>query len=1099
MKRKSILILLATLWGSLASFAFDYTVSFDYSKVSVKNVEYNDSNYSEIQYQGLVNGGEANKPSLPVMQVKISVPYNATDIKLSAKPGFKTTIKTDFPLLPVISELAELIPGSEIIEHPIEDLTTTLDTVAHIANIGYAYGGHKIVTVEVSPIVGYQNSNKANFYSSIQLNCTWTTSNDLSNEPIKYVGGPMIAASMDKVKSMVVNPNNVFVHSLQLATPLSVDADDSGIIDYLIIAPDEFCDALQELKQIRRMKGYRSEIVPLSEILDSGLYPGDDIGPTLITDDAGKIRKYLQTRYENDGIKNVLLAGKYPKMPIRYVDFGSNRFDTPTDLYFSDFSTKWNVSHDNKYSAVNRRFDVYSEVNLGRIPFENVDEINNYISKLKIYEFTPGNGDPSYLGKVIITRDGKSDIVDNFYDKVVKHIINAYDGNAIFLDNTEASDIVNKLKTENFGSWQFIGHGSPDGIMTWRGSKQYDHGGLLALDGEYVYMHPQTSAGIDQVQNKYFPGWQYSISCTLMPFDIYEPTPGDVYNVKKNFGESYILGKNYGGVAIIGNTREYWIPDGVKGISSFFPKLSEYYKNNEHTYPLTAGDKISEVRTYPFTFMDFHGSLMPNLFGDPLVPLFIKEPNKLSCSEKYNGNKYIYKITNTSTDKLLFGCMDLKLRYAADLHQVTDEKLSSIDILPNKIQTIYGKNTLPCVLPVHLYGTTFFDTEFFCDRLFIQNYLISTLKKNADQIDNDGKVLIAKDHKLKIHAMGYTFIDNLLQLSENSTFELYCDNDVEIDNVYVPKGAKLIINARNIYLGDYGVTKHAEGTVELISRDKSQKKIRSRSTTEKKLAIEGRTWWYKSDRRIIDEMQEFGIRIGEEVTIDGEKWNKVTLAMYNTPHQHGTEAQIVTDTLTIAYLKDTGRAVSSVSLSLSTDSLIAALTEYMHFSDNPKYPFNLYTFGDMDETCDYGLWKWKESYKITDIQKITNAGISYTKYSTTPSEDGHILYDSYEYIEGIGHPKYFLLFPFGGGTMSNTGWDDPELTYVTDGDDHRVIYEAAGGKKIWEQAGVEAVTVDSKDAQPEWYTLQGVKIDSPTAPGVYIRRIGSNSEKVVVK
>lgn len=102
-------------------------------------------------------------------------------------------------------------------------------------------------------------------------------------------------------------------------------------------------------------------------------------------------------------------------------------------------------------------------------------------------------------------------------------------------------------------------------------------------------------------------------------------------------------------------------------------------------------------------------------------------------------------------------------------------------------------------------------------------------------------------------------------------------------------------------------------------------------------------------------------------------------------------------------------------------------------------------------------------------------------------------------FQGIGHPKYFMLLPFHNDYACMLRWDVPELTYVTDGDDNHVIYEAAGGIKIWELAGVEAVAVDNDDAQPEWFTLQGLKIDSPTAPGVYIRRTRSRTEKVVVK
>ena len=83
------------------------------------------------------------------------------------------------------------------------------------------------------------------------------------------------------------------------------------------------------------------------------------------------------------------------------------------------------------------------------------------------------------------------------------------------------------------------------------------------------------------------------------------------------------------------------------------------------------------------------------------------------------------------------------------------------------------------------------------------------------------------------------------------------------------------------------------------------------SAGEKKLAVEGRTWWYKCQSYRYPCEQEFGIRIGEEVTIDGEKWNKVNLYMYDEPHHPDSTSAIKADTATIGYIKDDGRTVSS--------------------------------------------------------------------------------------------------------------------------------------------------------------------------------------------
>ena len=1116
-----VTIVLFACLNCVASSVFEYSLRLESSKVSQKEIELDGEMYTEVQYQGLINGGKIGAPSLPVKQIFISVPYNATNIRVEASPGRMQSVLTPYKILPNVNAKTQIsIIDSLVIKN--DELSLSND-IANIDFIDYAFGGHKIVSVSVTPFTVDSNPRLFTFRSSITLRCTWDISNDLSSDHMSLICGPMIEDGMDYVKKLVINPDDVANNSPIYNKPQSVDDDDSGIIDYLIIAPDRFCDALQELKQLRRMKGYRTEITPLSHILKSGFYEGDDVfKPWPITDDAGKIRKYLKLRYENDGVRNVLLAGKYPEMPIRYLK-GCSTFSTdttldkhvPTDLYFSDFNAEWRSCsiHPDVYSPFYLRY--CSEVNLGRIPFENTDEIKDYISKIKIYEFNPGNGDASYLGRGLFTRQNEH-FMKVFFDDDVIHQIDTVFEDSRFLENKTGDEIVKFLNSNKFGSWQFFGHGCPEGVKTYQGNETYDHGKILALSGQHTYLRGDKSGALNEITNKYYPSWQYSISCSVMPFDIYKEG-NQIYNVTKNFGESYILGKEYGGVAIIGNTREYDIHRAKECILSFYPKLKEYYSNSERISPVTAGEMISEIRTYPISTKPNSSvndaRTIVNLFGDPLVPLFIKEPKKLAYKENNKIDKAVYTITTTPTEQLLFGTMDIRLKNAAKLKPISNEELLNIDIYPNIIQTIYGKNTLPCVLPVHLYGITLYDTEFVCDRLYIQKNNLNTLKKNAYNIEYDGKVVVAKDHKAKIHAMGFTCIDNLLQLQENSTFELFCDKDVEIDNIYVPNGAKLIINANNIYIGDYGIQKHSTGIVELISRESKQLKRISQSNVTKELAVEGRTWWYRSEQRSTGNHQEYGIRIGKKERILAETWRKVYLCRYTDKLAYNVEATTSKeDTLTFAYIKEKDGKICAVTIMSDILNRVPALDYYLpptcHEPNLPEFeylrfesPFNLYFFGEKDKSGLYGIGSDSQIYTIKDITTFTNSGYDHELYTTVPQDDFGGLWlpeKTYEYVKGIGSPKTFLLLPSGGGNTSAFGWDYPELTYVTEGEDNRIVFEAKGGIKLWEVSGVQSVTVDDDTHTLEWYNLQGQQIAYPTTPGLYIRRAGNKSEKIYV-
>ena len=49
------------------------------------------------------------------------------------------------------------------------------------------------------------------------------------------------------------------------------------------------------------------------------------------------------------------------------------------------------------------------------------------------------------------------------------------------------------------------------------------------------------------------------------------------------------------------------------------------------------------------------------------------------------------------------------------------------------------------------------------------------------------------------------------------------------------------------------------------------------------------------------------------------------------------------------------------------------------------------------------------------------------------------------------------------------------------------------------ETGIETLYADENGRQAEVFTLQGIQIASPVAPGVYIRRVGDKAEKMLVK
>lgn len=278
------------------------------------------------------------------------------------------------------------------------------------------------------------------------------------------------------------------------------------------------------------------------------------------------------------------------------------------------------------------------------------------------------------------------------------------------------------------------------------------------------------------------------------------------------------------------------------------------------------------------------------------------------------------------------------------------------------------------------------------------------------------------------------------------------------------------------------------------------------SMADNKLVVEGRTWWYRSARRTTGDHQEFGIRIGEKTNIDGLDWNRVIMSMYTVVNMYDTEAASAkTDTTTIAFIREVDGNIITKASEAGPYGFKTIIPLYFYLQGSlfgVSDPFYLYRFGKEGEKGFFGFKEEHGDYfTIQSIEPLSNSGIEYKKYSCSVSKPVEMLYcnGTYEYIEGIGSPSDFLLLPCGGGDSGAFGWDCPQLTYVTEGSENQVIFEAKGGPKIWKLSGVESVISDIQPLAPQWFTLQGVRIGEPTRPGLYIRQTGKTTEKVVVK
>jgi len=162
----------------------------------------------------------------------------------------------------------------------------------------------------------------------------------------------------------------------------SMDIDDDGNYDYLIITGETLQSSFEVLAESKNRTGFLTEIVLVSEIVSE--YPG--------VDDQEKIRNCIIDQYQNHGIEYVLMAGDIEIVPHRglFDDAGGyeNEYDVPADIYYSNLDGTWNDDGDNRWGEPEEA-DLAGEVYIGRMAVDSPTEAANFINKSMMYQYQP--------------------------------------------------------------------------------------------------------------------------------------------------------------------------------------------------------------------------------------------------------------------------------------------------------------------------------------------------------------------------------------------------------------------------------------------------------------------------------------------------------------------------------------------------------------------------------------------------------------------------------------------------------------------------------------------------------------------------------------
>ncbi|MBC8490303.1 MAG: hypothetical protein H8D45_30170 [Bacteroidetes bacterium] len=442
--------------------------------------------------------------------------------------------------------------------------------------------------------------------------------------------------------------------------------------NFLIIAPDDFIDELQGLKNYKDCTGRPATLVNLTWVDNN--FTGSDLPE--------KVKKCIDYYRQNNNILYAMLVGDCDKFPVRYcraynTEWGSKYY--PSDLYYADLYNSsynfddWDGDNDGiigemdfsggtNISLVNLDgIDMYPDIALARVPASTGAEVTTYVNKIIDYELkAPG----SWFNNAMLVVDGHvgpfGDTV-KVNEDVVPHltsssfnIIKRYMDNALWTGQTYAtrSAEINTRLNSGVGFVNYYGHGVR---LEWCNKYEdgwYDYTKISSLTNEHklpVMFASACFTGRFHFDREYYMdingvewnrlGGPYPVVNFPEPMAI-QPTLYDSYG-SESLAEHFLVKNNSGGIGYIGVTSKsehgMWMSNPSESIG-LAPYFFEDYDNGNRTLGILWENAMSEfvsdveiIAMSQYAFIHIH---KVQLFGDPSLTVGGRYINNLS------GNMY---------------------------------------------------------------------------------------------------------------------------------------------------------------------------------------------------------------------------------------------------------------------------------------------------------------------------------------------------------------------------------------------------------------------------------------------------------------------------
>ena len=586
--KKSILTLLLIAASIFAS-AQSITHTYHFGQPMVQQV----GEYQMLSFDSTVSNGTVGEPMLPWQSVSLMLPQNTEATAIHVTLSDFVELEGQYNIMPtqkarpVSDESPFVFEKDEALYHSNEAYPTkTFNGVSTqvLNGVSFAFGGF-------TPVKYKPASGRVSYAQTVTVTVEYQT------------------ARTDNSQKLWLRPETQRSISRLAQNAEMLDGyarRDNALPTYetLVITPESYVEGFNDYVALYAGRGIRVHVVALEDILAA--MDGRD--------DPERIRNYIISEYDANGISMVLLGGDVDLVPHRelwcyaqpeYEDF------VPADCYYACLDGTLNDDNDELWGEIGED-DLLPELSIARLPFNNADELEICLAKSFSYMTAPVLGEfrkpvlaSEHLGDGVYASNDLERLVGtvNFNGYTTHGYPEDYDFVRVYETAYHEWDPAELAQAIN-GGIQFVNH--------------FGHANTSYVSGWYIWdITPELFSGANGIDHNYFIFKSQGCICGNFPEDC--------------ILECMVVNET-GAVASIGNSRYGWYNQMGDGPSTHYHReLIDAY-NHERLAGLGDALKECKIQTSPFITMDGEIGVLRwsfyalNAFGDVGLSAWFDEP-----------------------------------------------------------------------------------------------------------------------------------------------------------------------------------------------------------------------------------------------------------------------------------------------------------------------------------------------------------------------------------------------------------------------------------------------------------------------------------------